>query len=247
MQVKLFGERNTGTRYLARLLEQNLSVDMLAGAPPAWVRRLQRQLPGKEWLRNAYFVTSAHHNLGWKHSLPNPDQVRNRIGSRSVLVVTLTKNPYAWLVSLYRRPYHQHWDKRPSFSEFLGKPWQTIRREAAGKNAYASPVTLWNEKNAAYLALAEQVGAVNMTYENLLQNPSDAIADVAASAGAKWDPSTFVNLESSTKKSTKTHADYRAYYAQEQWRREFSEDDINLVNRQLSSEVVQAFGYELIR
>lgn len=246
MQVKLFGERNTGTRYLARLLEQNLKLNLLAGAPPAWVRNLQRTLPGKEWLRNAYFVASASHNLGWKHSLPEHRSVRERIGPRAVLIVTLTKNPYAWLVSLYRRPYHQHWKERPSFRDFLVMPWRTIHREAAGKSTYSSPVALWNEKNAAYRRLAEHVGAINLTYETLLKDPAQIVADVAAAAGVQWNRSTFVNLESSTKKSSKTHADYQAYYAQEQWREEYDASDLVAINGRLDWELVQAFGYQLI-
>lgn len=246
MQVKIFGERNTGTRYLSRLLEQNLTVDILAGAPPAWVRRLQRQLPGREWLRDAYFVFSARHNLGWKHSLPEPELLADRIGSRSVLLTTLTKNPYAWLVSLYRRPYHQHWRKRPTFSEFLTRPWRPIHREGVGKAVFASPVELWNKKNQAYLTLADRAGALNLTYEALLADPPRTVATIAAVAGIPWDKDGFKNLESSTKNSAKTHADYQEYYAREQWRGEYSPQDIKAVNECLSPDVVRAYGYDLI-
>ena len=41
-----------------------------------------------------------------------------RFAGRSIRFVTLTKNPYSWLLSLYRRPYHAG-EKAETFAEFL--------------------------------------------------------------------------------------------------------------------------------
>ena len=143
MQVKLFGERNTGTRYLSQLLDLNLAVEMLEGAPPLWIRRLQRQLPGKEWLRDLYFALTSGSNLSWKHSLPNAKSLVARIWGRHIQIVTLTIFPFAWVGCIFRRPYHQHWKTLPTFSDFIVQPWQTLGREDVDGVPYASPVALW--------------------------------------------------------------------------------------------------------
>ncbi|RME83007.1 MAG: hypothetical protein D6775_09300 [Caldilineae bacterium] len=125
--VKILGERNTGTHYLEKLLRLNLDVRVLPGSAP---RRLRRHFPGNEAVLDLYFRLTAFANLGWKHALaPAPDALRrSRWARRGLVILTLSKNPYAWLLSLYRHPYHYS-GPLPSFERFLQSPWRTVRRE----------------------------------------------------------------------------------------------------------------------
>jgi len=104
-RVKIYGERNTGTSYLEALLVRNLAVDCLRGGVPRSIRRF---FADSERARDWYFQATYRNNLGWKHAcLPAESQLAiARTDSTEVLLLTLTKNPYAWLLSFYRKPYH---------------------------------------------------------------------------------------------------------------------------------------------
>ena len=155
--IKIYGERNTGTNYVSALVALNLAATQVPGGIPPGVRRIHRALPGHQWVRDLYFACTHRRNLGWKHCVPDPDERRLHTwkGEPGALVfVTLTKNPYAWLLSLHRRPYHPAHPRGLDFLTFLQTPWRTFGRDNMGRARLASPVELWNAKNRAYLALA---------------------------------------------------------------------------------------------
>ena len=52
--VKIYGERNTGTNYLSRLIHLNLDVEELPGIAPKKIVQLQNRLPGREWVKDMY-------------------------------------------------------------------------------------------------------------------------------------------------------------------------------------------------
>ena len=150
-QIKLYGERNTGTNYLSKLIELNLNAEQIPGVAPASVQKIQQALPGKELIRDIYFQYSYKKNLGWKHTHVKPYKQT----SRNLAFLTLTKNPYAWLLSLHRNPYHQHYTRKPSFKDFLQQPWRTVRRDNL-KHTIKNPIELWNLKNQSYLQLEKK-------------------------------------------------------------------------------------------
>jgi len=96
-RVKIYGERNTGTSYLEALLVRNLAVDCLRGGVPRSIRRF---FANSERARDWYFHATYRSNLGWKHAcVPTESQLAiARTNSTDVLFLTLTKNPYAWLL-----------------------------------------------------------------------------------------------------------------------------------------------------
>lgn len=55
-RIKLYGERNTGTRYLTRLFEHNLRGEVIPGVAPRWTTWVQALVPGKEIVRDAWFA-----------------------------------------------------------------------------------------------------------------------------------------------------------------------------------------------
>ena len=50
--IKIYGERNTNTNYLEKLIHLNLDAQQLPGVAPRYVKTIQKILPGKEWLRD---------------------------------------------------------------------------------------------------------------------------------------------------------------------------------------------------
>jgi len=244
--LKIYGERNTGTNYLTKLIRLNLSVVQLPGTIPKWVRSLQNRLPGSEWVRDVYFFGAYPRNLGWKHAAARaPDKLKNCLPGGPICFLTLTKNPYAWLLSLHRMPYHQKNSSAGDFQTFLKTPWETVRRENAPRKL-SSPVALWNLKNRSYLKLKAAAPTLNIRYEDLLENPAAVLGEISQTFSLGWKSSSFVNYEQPAKAHAKNNAFYRDYYLNEKWRAGLSPASVKLINRQLDAEVMQAFNYEWV-
>jgi hypothetical protein len=238
--LKLYGERNTGTNFVSQLVAVNLPVGLLRGTAPKWWTRMR---PKSERLKDLYFLFTYPRNLGWKHAVaPNADELRRLFTARrGIGCVTVTKNPYAWLLSLHRRPYH-NWSRPPEFLQFLETPWPTVRRERA-PGPYASPIVMWNAKTAAYLAMGPAV--LNLRYEDVLEDPPAAIGRIKDHFGLRTLGADFVNVTVSTKPDARTFDDYRTFYTGQEWRAQLSAAAVKVINRQLDPGLVARFGYRL--
>lgn len=242
--IKIFGERNTGTNYLEQLLMRNIACLLLPGTAP---RILRWRFPGNELLRDLYFDLSMANNLGWKHSMPCSDEAFRRVSRKhkKFLVVTLTKNPYSWLLSLYKRPYHQR-DNSQTFLEFLTRPWETVGRENYESSVFKNPIDMWSLKTKRYLELSNVVECVHLRYEDLLNSPMDAIKKVACYSD--WlNKDRFFNIEESTKeKREKSFDNYKNYYLNEEWRAKLDFDSIRFINNLIDKELMKKFSYDVI-
>lgn len=254
--LKLYGERNTGTNYLDQLARANLRAQVLRGQEPRWIWRivppatLRRLMPGQaerwiEGIRDVYFERSFARELGWKHMNPSIE----RIGPERLATVRfamVVKNPYAWLLSLFRNPYHVG-GRDTSFEAFLARRLPVMeRRENVGPEPLGA-VEVWNAKCRGYLALAEAASrATILRYEDFLADEQGTLAAMAESLGiARRGP--FVSIPDGAKGSdTRSRADYADHYLNERWREKLSPEAVRTVNAGLDPEMVERFGYRLI-
>jgi hypothetical protein len=244
--LKIYGERNTGTNYLSQLAELNLDAELLPGSVPGWIARLPKFIPGKEMLRDAWFRYLFSRNLGWKHSkVLSAAELSRQPLAPEVRFVTLTKNPYSWLLSLYKRPYSVWSARAPDFESFVISPWRTFARDNSTA-VLPNPVQLWNEKNASYVGLEQHFSAVRLRYEDLVLNPAETIDQIAKRLKIRKKSDQFINLEESTKQDASTFSDYQQYYLREQWRTKLSTTAIARINSLLDENVVQLYGYSLL-
>lgn len=242
-KIKIFGERNTGTNYLEALIRENADAVLLSGKAPAAVSRIGRALSNREWLTDLYFRMTRPWNLGWKHGpayLPADGK-----SVSGLCVITLTKNPYAWLLSLYKRPYHNKRNvKKLSFHEFLVTPWPALRRELEFE-AFPSPVELWNKKVASYFQLPGNANVIHLRYEDILKDPESTVKHVAFSADV-CQRKEFRNILLSTKRDSEKFENYRKYYLNESWKHKLDARAIMMINERLDPGVVEKAGYGLI-
>lgn len=244
---KLYGERNTNTRYIETLIRLNLAVEQLEGVVPGHIKSAQKVLPGKEWLRDLYFSLSYKQNLGWKHTRvkSGPELESYDVLKRKVCFVSVTKNPYSWLLSLHRKPYNQQYQKdKPDFETFLQTPWQTVGRDNC-ETLLKSPVALWNIKNNAYLQL-RSLNGLNITTEQIIQDPESIVKRIAGHFSISKRSDTFLNKEESTKDSSKNFAYYQDYYLNERWRDEISGNAIAIINKEVDRKLMSNFAYKVI-
>ncbi len=248
--VKIYGERNTNTNYLGEIIKLNLDLADIPGVVPKTMRRIQTRLPAKNRLRDLYFQATFGSNLGWKHSKVKTAAELRRyplLRKHRVIFVTITKNPYSWLLSLYKRPYHQYHeyqDTKPDFNTFLELPCSTVGRENLGDESY-NPVELWNVKNRSYLGL-DEFDVMNLTSEKIFEDPQRVIAAISDKFGIKYCSDTFVNFDESTKYESKDSSYYRDYYVNELWKEKLSADSIAIVNRYLAPDLMSRFGYAFL-
>ena len=245
--IKLYGERNTGTNYLSQLIRLNLQAKQLPGVVDA--RKVD--LTGKTWDReaqiDAYFESHYDSTLGWKHThAKSADELERLplVAKSLITFLTVTKNPYAWLLSLHRNPYHQHYVEKPDFETFLESPWRTVRRDNI-KQDVKNPIELWNLKNASYLRLPRHLTR-NLTSEQVIIDPNSIIETIHQEFSIEKRSADFINYNHSTKSDKKDHNYYRDFYQKEKWRKQLSDRAIEIINTHLDNELLDIFGYRLV-
>ena len=239
VRVKIFGERNTGTNYLKKLIADNFEVDILRGAISKG-----SLFTFREWTKDLFFSLTKSNNLGWKHSKVDDNLLKNT--AQKTFVITLTKNPYSFLLSLYKRPYHYKGNKLSSFLDFLNHNWELRKRDnIQGSQSLETPIDLWNIKNGSYIEFAKNnKNTIQIRYEDLLESPIKIIEKISASIDLPLKKM-FSNYHASTKDDNKRFSDYQKYYLNEEWKEKLTEKEVELINSKLDKRVVRYFGYEL--
>lgn len=220
-QIKIYGERNTGTNYFHKILAINFEINILTGTVPKNMDRVISKMPTpiNELTRDAYFLFTINSNLGWKHrEIDHFNKSRKNSTAKETKFITITKNPYSWLLSLYRRPYHNADMRKLTFQEFLQTEWKTVRRETARKK-YINPIELWNCKNKSYLDLDGEFDVLHVKYEDLLNKPEDIIRNISSEFKLTLLNEGVSNYEKSTKDSDKNNSFYKDYYGNELWKK----------------------------
>jgi len=253
--IKIYGERNTGTQYLKKLIKLNFDLKLLPGILPKPFRivwflnlyfpSLYRRFPLVNWLLDYYFKITFSKNLGWKHTLIFSELLEtSQINLNNVYFITITKNPYSWLLSFYNRPYHSQ-NKYENFEEFLLKPWKTLKCENYSKD-FKNPIEMWNLKNKFYIDLKEKYIVENIRYEDLLLNLENVINKISKRFNISRKYKIAKNIEISTKDKEKNYNFYYDYYINELWKNKLNKDSINIINKFLDESVLDYFKYKKI-
>lgn len=245
--IKIYGERNTNTNYMSKLIELNLKAKELRGIVPHRVSYLQQKLPGRELVRDIYFKLSYRSNLGWKHSCVGSAQKLNKLSivKSGISFISITKNPYSWLLSLYDNPYHQYYNTKPDFKTFLQTPWKTVGRDNVSI-VLNNPMELWNIKNSSYLELKELNG-LNISTESMFEDPKKVIDKISDHFNIEKYSTSFINYEKSTKDASKNSDYYKEYYLREKWRDLMSKNEIKIINESIDKELMSYFKYEVLK
>lgn len=245
--IKVYGERNTNTNYISKLIKLNLNIQEVPGTVPPTIMIMQKILPGNELVRDIYFYFTYNDNLGWKHTCVKPVKALKNysiVANNDLAFLSITKNPYSWLLSLYRRPYHQYYSDKPDFKSFLQRPWKTIGRDNT-ENLLRNPIELWNIKNSSYLQLSELNG-LNITTESIFQDPKAIIDKISNHFSVKKLSDKFINYDRSTKDKDKDSNWYRDYYLNEKWQDEITSDAIAIINETVDKKLMSYFGYSVL-
>ena len=222
------------------MIHQNFPVRILMDGPPYW---WEKRFGLGNISMHSYLLLTSWRNLGWKHAAPELSARR----TRDIYFILVSKNPYSWLLSLHKRPYHNWNASALPFSDFLRTPWPLMSCDNLNKKTIM-PVELWNEKNKAYLDLSRSVShSMLCGYEEILEDPAAFIREV--SVFINLPIANEIKLQNKASKSldeTKSYSHYKDYYLNELWREKLSSDDIIFINKYVDPELMKTFGYSLI-
>lgn len=247
MKIKIYGERNSGTNYLEKLIETNLAADILKFQTYWWSLVLLKSIK-YDFVQDVLWRLQRKKTLGWKHGQAPINAIKS-YSSNPLVVVTITKNPYSFLHSLYKKPYHVKGGESTDFYEFICQPWITRGRDLCTKKKLESPIELWNLKNQSYLNLRNKVSKVviNITYEQLLKQPEECIRKIASKGNIPFrNEGQFQNYIASTKDSKLSYESYKKYYLQEEWISAFNEVNLTNLNSKIDDDLMEFFNYKKI-
>lgn len=250
--IKIFGERNTGTRALIQMLravpEVQLRPDGERGPSNlpeyAALRKQIRRSFDPEWARIYEDGVRDLEHLAttptkrWKHAAPlwHPEFERT-----NAKVIFCVRNPYSWITSLAKRPYHRRGPRSNSLLEFVERPWLTIQREYMAP-LLASPLELWNGKNGAYQKFSDEASIPTATlhFEKFVQDAEFEVTRILSNfdiAANQVKP-----LEQSTK-DDRNISDIRTFYKAEKWREWLTRDVVEAINNRIDWDVAAPLGY----
>lgn len=239
--IQIFGERNSGTNYLHSLLANNITEDMEIG-----------------------------NRFGWKHGFTNRKLISQEDTS-SVLFLLITKQPYAWITSMRRKPHHAPQLYFLPLSDFIRSEWVCYKgkeyqvrakklkenpvrpeeemlqeRNPKTRNRIKNVIELRNLKNEFHLALQQNVeNFYHIKYEDLLINAGEVITQLADRYGfqirSKFRDSALYHGKSMRERFARSE-----YYVNEEFMKEISKEDTEFINSHIDWDIEAKLGYQMI-
>lgn len=252
--IKIFGERNTSTTALKKLVEANSASRVAPSSPgelnSGWTlplrvaRKYSFSAPLRERLVDGIFHGRPALEA-WKHAATDFEDIDSLSGH---LVIFCVRHPASWALGLFRRPYHVPGPVSPSLDAFLARRWQTLGRERLDR-AEMSAMEIYNAKMAAYADLQAQLDAAGTLYcivrhEDFATDQEGVFGRVALFLDGP--STTFRPLDTSTKDGAKTRDYYKVYYGERRWLDEIDVDSASRIREATEWAGVGRYGYEPI-
>ena len=249
-RIKIFGERNTGTRAVAQMLRAHRGVVINVPRPPdasfdMLMAQINSTLKGfRHKLFQDTLIDARLRRLkaisAWKHTAPVVDE---SFAEHGASVLFMVRDPYSWATSFFRHPYHARAHTPDRLEDFLQQPWLTMQRDNTAP-VLTSPLVLWNEKLRAYraFALAAPVPSTVLKFEDFVLDPVAALGAALVDFGIS---STGLAEANTTKKNGLSARKRVRYYKENSWQKEISPEAARLINSYIDWDVATAFGYTM--
>jgi len=257
--VKVFGERNTGTNFLNQLLARNTDLNVLghggkndnprqklkgirqsavrigcADKLSPQVNRLVLNRLIDEQRKIEYLD-----NFGWKHSRVLVGDLKKSPHIKSTLFIFLVRNPWRFVSALHRRPYNLFPAPHPSssLSCFVESQILANERDNMPSLIVNNPVELWNEKVGSYFDCCEVLdNAIICYYENIVT----AVDEFMAAISPVCSVSKQIEIPmDSTKNDNKTFDQYRQEV--------LSYDPVKILGDDVYSKILERIDVNVLR
>lgn len=192
---------------------------------------------------------------GWKHGHYMAPLALNQ----EVHVVAIVKNPYAWLVSVYK-----YWgpDKKlrigpdltgVSFEEFVrNRCYLELQRDIPYLFRSKNPVQFWNDMNFHWSSIMlMQKKICFITYESLLNGPKLTIDHIGSRLGIKTKNNFSDSDQTFTPSGENLHLSgekfsNKDYYLKSEWIQQYTPELLEFVNEELDMDLMVNFGYNFM-
>ena len=232
MDIKIFGERNTGTRAIARIIKNNSKsfvytkkeTDMFGVFLYLmhFFRLIRIKRKYKQYIKDHVYLKQ---NLTWqwKHCATNfesLDEVEN------VHFVFMVRDPLSWLLSFYKNPYERLIELPEQFGEFIHCEWKTSGRERLKRQTISS-IKLYEKKLLYYKKFIKFLECNNVSYsiirfEDLIHDQETEFRKIEKFLDSPEKE--FEELKKSTKGRDKNIDYYKNYYDNRLWLHEISDE-----------------------
>ena len=224
--LKVFGERNTGTNFLCKLIRDNTDIQVLShhdnSVPAARLSHLESshfcgttQQHFESSLRKLILERLIDQqredeyaeNFGWKHARVSVDDLQKPERFSSTFFVFLIRNPWRFVSALHRKPYNLFPEPKGDLSDFVDSSFLANERDRMPSNYIANPVELWNCKVESYFDCSSRIeNSMVCYYEEIVAHPKAFMN--ALSCACNVSPLIRIPAKS-TKTDYKTYDDYR--------------------------------------
>ena len=256
-QLKIFGERNTGTNWLEQIILTNYDISLIhhQGIIDREITEEQRLFLNQygEDLRtvlrerlidNLFESPKAKNLFGWKHSSVDYSRLSKINLFEQTGFIFIVKNPYSFLKSLHRRPYHSLVNVPNNLDEFVVSPWLTVNRDYTFEPLLKSPLELWNLKNLSYLLfMTKYKNCIVIRYEDLLEDYNLIFRLIQEKFGIK--PISKLKITNSTKNKKLKFEDYQDKYLKSDPKQGFEVSTLDFIQSFLNHDLVDFLGYKL--
>lgn len=255
--LRIYGERNTGTRAMYLMVEAQSAVTTCpVGVNKAYelsennaLREQIKKYYTAPWMRIYWDALrdmehrKARPTQAWKHIAIEWDQEFADLRLHTIFAV---RNPYSWFLALARNPYHYFGSKTKSLNDFLLRPWMTIARDNMPE-VLEGPMCLWNCKNDSYRKFTDkalQIGLPTSTinFENFVLDPKGVMSGVFDKLGVPYEDINALN--ESTKEDARSLEEIVKYYKEEKWKNWLTQDLVNKLNDRIDWDVAAHYGYD---
>ncbi len=254
--IKVFGERNTGTRAVSLMLARMPHVQrrvgqrvspLINGQVEAAILAEMRGSWRRLYLHALRDEAAARESAKdpWKHAAP---VLTPEMAAAGVRTICMHRNPYSWFLSFARRPYHLKGPPANSLDAFLHRPWMTERREGVGA-VLASPMQLWTLKLAAaeryrVAALDEDLPCEFIAFETFVQDRRAVLEQVLSDMDTCCEG--LADLEENTKPGDANLDTLAKYYAKEAWKQDLTQPLVAGINALVDWDLAGRLGYEAL-
>lgn len=217
--IKQYGIQRSATNYIRRLLELNF----------VYVDVLMHRLGSKH--------ESPIDFLGWINESKQNEYLREPYKNGEIKFITVTKNPYAWLLSSYRYRNKKQGHIDPEKKEFINASFRH-----------------YNQEHRAWIKLTENYKdrAIIVKYEDLLQNLSAEMEKIQKVLDLEPLNDRYIDEPKVIKPSEEnvtrlTKRDFNEeYYLKQEYLNELSDYQIRNINSAADWNVMAKLGYNKI-
>jgi hypothetical protein len=265
-QIKIYGERNTGTHFINDLIAKNFVVPLLPSSPETMHPRKKKVIAARERFLShvrkngqqlyRHVVADRYNDLanrrylpktfGWKHTLPPLDFLETRSAARQTLFVIIVKHPIYWALSFHRRPYHSYFPvQNMEFGEFIRHLFIPTGRDNVDVPIYESIIDLYAAKVDGYRRLIDAgFPAELVRYEELIADVSGFLRRLSEGYALERNSEEESVREKNMKKGDDaTLTDFRAKYQLDKVTEAVSPEDYEFIMSRFGADRLAWLGY----